>query len=114
MDDNGLYTTWPLLAQGMFPIPSCSLTNGLQGYGLTETCGASFIAQPRGGHSGTVGPPLASLELRFEGSEELGYNPNGEPPRGEILIRGPALFGGYFKDEEKTKDSIGLSHFSAS
>ena len=79
----------------------------LQGYGLTETCGASFIAQPRGGHSGTVGPPLASLELRFEGSEELGYNPNGEPPRGEILIRGPALFGGYYKDDEKTKESIG-------
>lgn len=78
-----------------------------QGYGLTETCGASFIAQPRGGHSGTVGPPLASLELRFEGSEELGYNPNGEPPRGEILIRGPALFGGYYKDDEKTKESIG-------
>jgi long-chain acyl-CoA synthetase len=77
-----------------------------QGYGLTETCGASFIAQPRGGHSGTVGPPLASLELRFEGSEELGYDPNGEPPRGEILIRGPALFGGYYKDEEKTKESI--------
>lgn len=74
---------------------------------MTETCGASFIAQPRGGHSGTVGPPLASLELRFEGSEELGYNPNGEPPRGEILIRGPALFGGYYKDDEKTKDSIG-------
>jgi len=74
---------------------------------VAETCGASFIAQPRGGHSGTVGPPLASLELRFEGSEELGYDPNAEPPRGELLIRGPALFGGYYKDEEKTKESIG-------
>ena len=78
-----------------------------QGYGLTETCGASFIALPRSGHSGTVGPPVASLEMRFEGQEELGYDPLGQPPRGELLIRGPALFAGYYKDAEKTKESIG-------
>lgn len=79
----------------------------VQGYGLTETCGASFIALPRNGHSGTVGPPLASLELRFEGSEELGYDPLAEPPRGEILVRGPALFQGYYRDDAKTSESIG-------
>jgi long-chain acyl-CoA synthetase len=77
-----------------------------QGYGLTETCGASFIALPRSGHSGTVGPPTASFELRFEGSEELGYDPLADPPRGEILVRGPQVFAGYYKDDEKTKESI--------
>ena len=81
----------------------------LQGYGLTETCGASFVAQPKNGHSGTVGPPLTSLELKLEGSEELGYDPLGEPPRGEILVRGPALFKGYYQDEEKTSEAIGAS-----
>lgn len=50
---------------------------------------------------------MAALELRFEGSEELGYDPLGEPPRGELLLRGPALFQGYYKDEEKTKESVG-------
>ena len=54
-----------------------------------------------------MGPPVAALELRFEGSEELGYDPLGEPPRGELLLRGPAVFKGYYKDEEKTKESIG-------
>ena len=45
--------------------------------------------------------------MRFEGQEELGYDPLGKPPRGELLIRGPALFAGYYKDAEKTKESIG-------
>ena len=45
---------------------------GLQGYGLTETCAASFLAGPFPGHSGTVGPPVPGTEFRLEGSSELG------------------------------------------
>jgi long-chain acyl-CoA synthetase len=78
----------------------------LQGYGLTETCAASFLALPKPGHSGTVGPPVPGTELRLEGSSELGYNPLGSPPRGEICIRGPLVFQGYFKDEQKTKEAF--------
>lgn len=44
----------------------------MQGYGLTETCAASFLALPRKGHSGTVGPPVPGTEFRLEGSSELG------------------------------------------
>lgn len=44
-----------------------------QGYGLTETCAASFLAGPFPGHSGTVGPPVPGTEYRLEGSSELGY-----------------------------------------
>ncbi len=36
---------------------------GLQGYGLTETCAASFVALPRQDNSGTVGPPTAGAPL---------------------------------------------------
>ena len=31
----------------------------MQGYGLTETCAASFISLPQQDNSGTVGPPTA-------------------------------------------------------
>ena len=48
------------------------INTGLQGYGLTETCAASFLAGPFPGHSGTVGPPVPGTEFRLEGSSELG------------------------------------------
>ncbi|KAK9812539.1 hypothetical protein WJX73_007361 [Symbiochloris irregularis] len=77
-----------------------------QGYGLTETCGASFVGLPRQAHSGTVGPPTTSLELRFEGNSELGYDPLAKPPRGEICVRGPQVFAGYHNDKKKTDEAF--------
>ena len=47
------------------------------------------------------------MELRLEGSEELGYDPLGTPPKGEICLRGPMVFSGYYKDPEKTKEAFG-------
>ncbi|KAK9837730.1 hypothetical protein WJX74_003888 [Apatococcus lobatus] len=78
----------------------------LQGYGLTESCAASFLALPRKGHAGTVGPPVPGTEFCLKGDEEMGYDPNGDPPRGEICIRGPILFSGYYKEKELTADAI--------
>ena len=47
------------------------------------------------------------MELRFEGSEELGYDPLGTPPKGEICLRGPLIFQGYFQDKKKTTEAFG-------
>lgn len=85
----------------------------LQGYGLTETCAASFIMlpDPKMGH--TVGPPCAATEFRFESVPELKYDATEDPPKGEICIRGPMVFAGYYKDPEKTAaefDGDGFFH----
>lgn len=85
----------------------------LQGYGLTETCAASFIMLPDPRMAHTVGPPLAPTEFRFESVNELNYDATANPPKGEICIRGPMLFAGYYKDAEKTAaefDSDGFFH----
>jgi len=74
----------------------------LQGYGLTETCAASFIMLPDPRMAHTVGPPLAPTEFRLESVPELKYDATASPPKGEVLIRGPMLFAGYYKDPEKT------------
>ncbi|KEG07112.1 putative fatty acyl CoA synthetase 2 [Trypanosoma grayi] len=77
----------------------------IQGWGLTETvcCGTtqrlSYIEMD------DVGQPLASAELRLLDVE--GYKHTDKPePRGEILIRGPFLFKGYYKQEQLTRDAI--------
>jgi long-chain acyl-CoA synthetase len=62
----------------------------LEGYGLTEcttACAANRVDRFR---FGTVGTALPGFELRI--AED-----------GEILIKGPTTFDGYYKDEEATK-----------
>lgn len=39
----------------------------------------------------------------------MGYDPAAEPPSGEICIRGPAVFKGYFNQPELTAECIGES-----
>ncbi|KAL4444107.1 hypothetical protein ABPG75_011844 [Micractinium tetrahymenae] len=85
----------------------------LQGYGLTETTAASFVMLPTPKMSYTVGPPLAATEFRLESVPELKYEATDSPPKGEICIRGPMVFAGYYKDPEKTKgefDAEGFFH----
>mmetsp|Transcript_33119 Transcript_33119/g.84069 ORF Transcript_33119/g.84069 Transcript_33119/m.84069 type:complete len:672 (-) Transcript_33119:449-2464(-) len=77
----------------------------VQGYGLTETCAASFISDPYDvGQVGTVGPPLPHTELRLEAVPDMGYDPLADPPRGEVCLRGPGLFSGYYRNEALTKE----------
>lgn len=84
----------------------------LQGYGLTETCAASFFTfPPPMRHAGSVGPPLPATEFRFAAAEEMGYDPFASPPCGEICIKGPMIFSRYHKDEEKTKESFDSDGF---
>ncbi|XP_023728302.1 long chain acyl-CoA synthetase 4 [Lactuca sativa] len=83
----------------------------LQGYGLTETCAGSFVAQPNElSMSGTVGPPLPNVDVCLVSVPEMGYDALGmgptTPPRGEILLRGNSLFSGYYKRQDLTKEVL--------
>jgi long-chain acyl-CoA synthetase len=80
----------------------------LQGYGLTETTAACNISAINDWKCGHVGPPTVSVEEKLEDVPEMNYftaNPRG-PPQGEICVRGPSVFVGYYKDEEKTREAI--------
>jgi len=61
----------------------------LEGYGLTENCAAATVNRPSDYRIGTMGRPLNGVEVRL--SEE-----------GEVLLRGPNLMNGYWKDDEAT------------
>lgn len=81
----------------------------LQGYGMTETSATITSVVPGDYHLGHVGPPLRCVEVKLIDIDEMDYRSTDKPyPRGEIVVRGPNIFSGYYKDEEST--SAALQH----
>ncbi|KAJ0482657.1 putative long-chain-fatty-acid--CoA ligase [Helianthus annuus] len=79
----------------------------LQGYGLTETCGGSFVSMPNEMDMlGTVGPPIPNLDARLVSVPEMNYDALSSKPQGEVCIRGDVLFAGYHKREDLTKEVL--------
>ncbi|XP_027368731.1 long chain acyl-CoA synthetase 9, chloroplastic-like [Abrus precatorius] len=77
-----------------------------QGYGLTETCAGGTFSDFDDISVGRVGPPLPCSYIKLIDWPEGGYSTNDSPmPRGEIVVGGPNVTLGYFKNEEKTKES---------
>ncbi|XP_049580694.1 long-chain-fatty-acid--CoA ligase 3a [Syngnathus scovelli] len=76
-----------------------------QGYGLTETCGAGTVSEVWDYSSGRVGGPLVCCEIKLKDWVEGGYLHNDKPyPRGEIIIGGPNVTMGYFKNRGEQSD----------
>ena len=62
----------------------------LQGYGLTETCGAATVTRFENNKVGSVGTPLNGIEVKINQPNDEGV--------GEILIRGPIVMSGYYQN----------------
>ncbi|KAG1369848.1 long chain acyl-CoA synthetase 9, chloroplastic [Cocos nucifera] len=76
-----------------------------QGYGLTETCAGGTFSEYDDTSVGRVGAPLPCSYIKLIDWPEGGYLVTDVPmPRGEIVIGGPNVTPGYFKNEEKTKE----------
>lgn len=76
-----------------------------QGYGLTETCAGGTFSEYDDTSVGRVGAPLACSYIKLIDWPESGYLTTDAPmPRGEIVIGGPNVTAGYFKNEEKTRE----------
>jgi malonyl-CoA/methylmalonyl-CoA synthetase len=72
----------------------------LERYGMTET-GMNLSNPYRGERRiGSVGLPLPGVEVRIVDPETLTPLPDGEV--GELQIRGPHVFGGYWRQPQKT------------
>lgn len=65
----------------------------LEGYGMTENFAYGFIGRPGDNKRGTVGKPMPDCGFKLS-------------PEGEVLFKSPTLMQGYYKDEEKTVESM--------
>ena len=65
----------------------------LEGYGMSENFAYSHMNKPGRSRTGYVGEALPGVEVKI--SEQ-----------GEVLVKSPATMMGYYKDEEKTKETF--------
>jgi long-chain acyl-CoA synthetase len=65
----------------------------LEGYGLTETSPVIGLNTPQKNRIGTVGPVLSNVEVRFAAD-------------GELEVRGPSVFPGYWNKPQETAESF--------
>ena len=71
----------------------------LEAYGLSETHGAATVTHRNDPTSGTVGGPALGFAIKLKDLPDMEYTQHDKPyPRGEVLIKGPAVFKGYFKN----------------
>lgn len=64
-----------------------------EGYGLTETSPVVALNRPGARRPGSVGKPLPNVEVSFAAD-------------GELLVRGPSVFQGYYRQPEATAEAL--------
>jgi long-chain acyl-CoA synthetase len=84
----------------------------VEGYGQTEDIAGVLLTRTFDPVCQHLGGPGFSCEVKLRDVPELGYtsktlDEKGNPrPSGELMVRGPIIFKGYFRDNEKTKETI--------
>ena len=84
----------------------------VEGYGQTEDIAGVLLTRTFDPVTQHLGGPGFSCEIKLRDVPELGYtsqttdDKGRSRPSGELMVRGPIIFKGYFRDKEKTKETI--------
>ena len=89
-----------------------------EGYGMTELSGSAFCTNCYDLSNITQGGVTSSTKIKLENIPELGYTYDNEVdgyicPTGEMCLKGPIVFQGYYKNDEENRkcfDSEGYFH----
>ncbi|KAK6143915.1 hypothetical protein DH2020_024263 [Rehmannia glutinosa] len=95
----------PLSPDVMEFLRVCFGCHVLEGYGMTETSCVISSMEEGDYLTGHVGSPNPACEIKLVDVPEMNYTSEDQPhPRGEICVRGPIVFQGYYKDEIQTRE----------
>ncbi|MGH8451559.1 AMP-binding protein [Pseudomonas sp.] len=90
---------------GAAPVPEALLRwyqrlglDVLEVYGMTESCGYSHVCRPGQQKLGWIGLPCPGVDVRID-------------PSGEVQVRSGATMLGYFKDPQKTAETLTADGF---
>ncbi|MXR21724.1 AMP-dependent synthetase/ligase [Halobacterium bonnevillei] len=90
----------------------CALYHGmglpiLEGYGLTETSPVVSVNPPERPQVGTIGPPVPDTDVRVDESiASPQQRDRADGDVGELLVRGPQVFDGYWGLEDETEQAF--------
>ncbi|XP_057476012.1 long chain acyl-CoA synthetase 6, peroxisomal [Actinidia eriantha] len=97
----------PLSPDVMDFLRVCFGSKVMEGYGMTETSCVITSMDEGDNLSGHVGSPNPACEVKLADVPEMNYTSEDKPyPRGEICVRGPIVFQGYYKDEMQTREVV--------
>lgn len=77
----------------------------IEAYGSTESCGGVLMNSGHEVEPGFVGSVSPTTEFKTRDVPEMEYTFS-QNRSGELLLRGPQIFKGYFKDPENTKEAF--------
>ena len=79
----------------------------MEGYGLTETSGASSLTDEADPVAGHVGGPLECVKFRLRDVPDMNYLSTDKPyPRGELIVGGGGVADGYYNMPELTESTF--------
>lgn len=85
---------------------SMAITPMLGGYGLTETTAMGALTDPMHWTDNALGDIPSSIEVKLVDFPDAGYFATNNPPQGEIWIRGPPVFTGYYDNPQETAETL--------
>ena len=78
-----------------------------EGYGMTESACVISKTHEDDFTCGHVGSPVACCEVKLDSVPEMNYTTaDKRHPRGEVCVRGPSVFKGYYKAQDKTDEVV--------
>ncbi len=96
----------PMMLETMKRFEALTGARILEGYALTESALAATVSPLRGPQKpGSVGTPLPDVDLRIVDADDP-TKPMDFGEVGEILLRGPQIMRGYWKNDAETKEML--------